>query len=81
MMFSLVVLALFGLFVYAQHRTHRPDLYTRLPWRLDAEDYEAARFRADLRAARDHQARDDQHSGRQPGTDYREGDRLGAWTL
>ncbi|HEY1973284.1 MAG TPA: hypothetical protein VGH89_35405 [Pseudonocardia sp.] len=76
MMFSLLVLILFGLFVYAQHRTRRPDLYARLPGRFDAEDYEAARFRADLRAARDHQ-----QSGRPPGTDYREPDRLGAWTL
>jgi hypothetical protein len=47
----------FGLVIYGLQRNHArtTHLYPRLPWGLDAEDHEAARFRADLRAARDHQ--------------------------
>jgi hypothetical protein len=52
----LITALVLGLLIYGLQRNHNrtTHLYQRLPWGLDAEDHEAARFRADLRAARDH---------------------------
>jgi hypothetical protein len=65
MMLALFVLVLFAVLVGLSTRSYwrHAHLYTRLPLGLDAETYEAARFRADLRAARDHEV---------AGNDYRE---------
>ncbi|HZZ51820.1 MAG TPA: hypothetical protein VFE65_33410 [Pseudonocardia sp.] len=57
MVLTLIVLILFaGLVTLAtqSYWTHA-SLHTRLPFGMESESYEAARFRADLRAARDHQ--------------------------
>lgn len=53
----LLTLIVFALILYGLQRNHarHAHLYTRLPWGMDAEDRDAARFRADLRAARDRQ--------------------------
>ncbi|WP_028935586.1 hypothetical protein [Pseudonocardia spinosispora] len=55
----LLTLVVFGLIVYALQRNHErhAPFYDRLYGWVDVEDRDAARFRADLRAARDRQRR------------------------
>lgn len=55
----LLTLVVFGLIVYALERNHQrhAPFYQRLYGGIDVEDRDAARFRADLRAARDRQRR------------------------
>lgn len=53
----LIVLIVFGFIGYALQRNHHrhAPFYERLYGGIDVEDRDAARFRAELRAARDRQ--------------------------
>jgi hypothetical protein len=82
----LITLTVFGLILYGLQRNHarHGHLYTRLPWGMEAEDRDAARFRADLRAARDRQQwpLDDEPGERRGGehrrSEHRRGEQRGA---
>ncbi|HEY2204365.1 MAG TPA: hypothetical protein VGH99_07810 [Pseudonocardia sp.] len=53
----LLMAIVMGLLWYGLERNHARNaaLFTRLPFGMDAENRDTARFRAELRAARDHE--------------------------